>query len=111
VDSTAGWFDGEGYRITFDLGRFGERLDRLAEEHQAVLRASSVVGLRATEVVFTPIDEPLGWARVLQVDLGGDRTLTIRVSCDRVEHCGFADAILASILVAHDSQVPPPTAR
>jgi hypothetical protein len=75
VDSTAGWFDGEGYRITFDLERFGERLDRLAEEHGAVLRASSVAGLRGTEVAFTPIDEPFDWARVLQVDLDGDRTL------------------------------------
>jgi hypothetical protein len=100
VDSAAGRFDGNGYRITFDLGRFGERLDRLAEDHGVAPRALMVAGRPAREVAFAPTDEPFGWARIVQVELDDDQTLTIRVSCDRIERCGLADTVLASVKFA-----------
>ncbi len=100
VDSTAGWFDGEGYRVTFDVGRFGERLDHLGKEHGVAPRSRVVAARPATEIAFMPGDEPFGWARVIQVELAANRTLTIRVSCGRLERCDFADAVFESIVIA-----------
>jgi hypothetical protein len=99
VDSAAGWFDGDDYRITYDVGRFGERLDRLAEEHGVEPRRLVIAGRPATEVSFAPTDEPFELAHVVQVELGDDRTLTIRVSGSRARTPAIADAVRASIVV------------
>jgi hypothetical protein len=100
VDSNAGLFDGDGYRITYDLGRFGERLDQLTDEERFESRARRVAGRAAREVAFAPGDEPFAWARIVQVDAPGGRTLTVRVSCDTVERCELADALFDSIIVS-----------
>ena len=100
VDSAAGWFEGSGYRLTFDFGRFGEPLDALAEEEGVELRLREVAGLPAAEVAFVPSDEPFAWARVVQVDVGGGRTLTIRVSCESPGGCGLIEAVAESITTA-----------
>lgn len=97
VDSTAGVLDGTGYRITFDLGRFGERLDSLAREKGFRSSSRAVAGRRGREVAFEPEDEPFAWARIVQVDAGAGRTLTVRVSCDSIERCSLADRVFDSI--------------
>jgi hypothetical protein len=100
VDSAAGFFDGDGYRITFDLGRFGERLDAVAREHSTGVRSRDVAGRTAQELAFAPEDEPFAWARIVQVDAGSGRTLTVRVSCDTVERSSLADGVFDSIAIA-----------
>lgn len=97
VDSNAGYFEGDGYRITFDLGRFGEHLEDLEEEEHFVRSPRKLGGRTALEVGFVPSDEPFGWARVAQVDTGGGRTLTIRVSCDTRERSGVAEQVFDSV--------------
>jgi hypothetical protein len=99
IDSMAGVFDGDGYRITYDLGRFGERLDSLAREHSTQLRSREVAGRTATEVAFAPSDEPFGWTRIVQVGAGSGRTLTMRVSCESIERCSLADRVFDSITI------------
>ena len=101
VDSTAGCFDGDSYRITFDLGRFGERLDRLRDEKEFRSESRVVAGRPSIEVAFAPSDEPFAWARVLQVEVDSTRTLTLRMSCDAVERCAMADIMFDSI------EIPP----
>lgn len=105
VDSNAGLFDGDGYRITYDLGRFGERLDQLADEERFESMARRLGGRAVREVAFAPGDEPFAWARIVQVDAGGRRTLTIRVSCDTLERCALADALFDSINVSDGASV------
>jgi hypothetical protein len=97
VDSAAGLFVGDFYRITYDLGRFGERLDSHRNQECYRLQQRRVAGRSAVEANFAPDDEPFGWARVLQVELGGERTLTVRVSCDSEQGCQMADAVFDSI--------------
>lgn len=97
VDSTVGLFDGDGYRITFDLGRFGEDLEGNRFEQQYVQQERVVAGQRTIEVGFVPSDEPYPWARVTQIRVPGDRTLTVRVSCPSAEDCAVADQIFDSI--------------
>lgn len=100
IDSAAGWFEGNGYRLTFDFGRFGEPLDRFAKEEGVELRSREVAGRAAAEVAFVPTDEPFAWARVVQVDFGGGRTFTVRVSCESPGGCGLIEAVAASITTA-----------
>jgi hypothetical protein len=100
VDSLAGWFEGEGYRITFDLGKFGERLDALGDSQGFRSLTRVVAGRRATEVAFAPCDEPFAWARIVQLELGSGRTLTLRVSCDSTERCALADLLFESVVVS-----------
>jgi hypothetical protein len=99
VDSTAGLFEGDGYRIAFDLGRYGERLEELPREDGFTSRLRRFGGHEATEVAFVPSDESAAWARILQRGVGAGRTLTIRVSCDSEELCAIADAIFDSVRV------------
>jgi hypothetical protein len=97
VDSTAGLFDGTGYRITFDLGPFGERLEFLEGERSFQARSRRIAGRPAREATFMPSDEPFAWARVLHVDVDVSRTLTLRVSCDSTERCRLADRVFDSV--------------
>lgn len=99
VDSNAGIFQGEGYRITWDLGRFGERLGDYEQEPCFRRRTRSINGGSFVEVEFTPTDEEFGWARIVQIALQDGRTLTIRVSCVSRESCDMADTIFQSIVV------------
>ena len=99
VDSTAGVFDGDGYRVTFDLGRFGERLESLSGEPGFGSGPRDVGGRRGWEAAFAPTDEPFAWARVVQVAVDSQRTLTVRVSCDPVERCAVADRLFESIAI------------
>jgi hypothetical protein len=100
VDSAAGALDGDGYAITYDLGRFGERLDALAREHGTPPRPREIGGRPGIEIGFAPDDEPFAWARIVQVDAGGGRTLTVRVSCASTERCSLADRVFDSITIA-----------
>ena len=100
IDSAAGVVEGDGYAITYDLGRFGERLDALAREHGTQLRPREIGGRRGVEAAFAPDDEPFAWARIVQVDAGGGRTLTVRVSCASTARCAFADRVFDSITIA-----------
>jgi hypothetical protein len=93
IDSAAGFVEGDGYRITYDLGRFGERLD------QAPTQPRAIAGRPGIEVAFAPDDEPFAWARIVQVAVDPDRTLTVRVSCDSVERCSLADGVFDSIAI------------
>lgn len=97
VDSTAGWFEGAGYRIAYDLGRFGERLDDLTSEKRFRARSRVVAGRQAREVSFVPSDEPFALARIVQFALDSDRTFTLRVSCEPAERCTLADEVFGSI--------------
>ena len=99
VDSAAGAFRGDGYAITYDLGRFGEDLDSLASERSFRSASREVGGRSAREIGFEPSDEPYAWARVVQVGLGRGRTLTLRVSCDSAERCSLADEVFASVWI------------
>jgi hypothetical protein len=54
-------------------------------------------GLKFVEVGFVPTGEDFGWARVLQIDLGRGRTLTVRVSCVSRGRCGLADRVFESV--------------
>jgi hypothetical protein len=99
IDSVAGVFYGKGYAITFDLGRFGERLDSLASERSFRTGSREVGGRPAREVAFEPSDEPFAWARVIQVDVGAGRALTIRVSCDSPDQCSLADQVFDSVMI------------
>lgn len=96
VDSLAGGFEGDGYRITFDLGEFGEELNVYEEEEGFALTPRKLAGQSAVEIGFVPSDEPFGWARVAQVGAGGGQTLTVRVSCDTRERCALADQVFDS---------------
>lgn len=97
VDSDAGYFDGDGYRITYDYGRFGEDLGVYADAEGYTRAEGRRNGRRFVEVGFVPADEDFGWARVLQVDMGRGRTLTLRVSCESRARCGLADRVFASV--------------
>jgi hypothetical protein len=97
VDSTAGWFEGPGYRIAYDLGRFGERLDGLTAERRFRALSRVVAGRQAREVSFVPSDEPFALARIVQFGLDSDRTFTLRVSCESAERCALADLVFGSI--------------
>ncbi len=93
IDSAAGVVDGDGYRITYDLGRFGERLD------PARTRPRAIAGRPGIELAFAPEDEPFAWARIVQVGVDPGRTLTVRVSCESVERCSLADRVFDSITI------------
>jgi hypothetical protein len=93
IDSAAGFVEGDGYRITYDLGRFGEKLD------PAQARPRTIAGRPAIEVAFAPEDEPFAWARIIQVAVDPDRTLTVRVSCDSIERCALAERVFDSIAI------------
>jgi hypothetical protein len=93
IDSAAGVIDGDGYRITYDLGRFGERLD------PARVQPREVAGRPGVELAFAPEDEPFAWARIVQVGVDSGRTLTVRVSCDSIERCSLADRVFDSITI------------
>ena len=93
IDSAAGVVDGDGYRITYDLGRFGERLDPRDDR----ARPRAIAGRPGIEVAFAPEDEPFAWARIVQVGVDPRRTLTVRVSCDSIERCALADRVFDSI--------------
>ena len=99
VDSSAGYFDGEAYRIAYDLGRFPETLDDYADRPGFARRSRRIGERKATEVAFAPEDEDWGWARILQLELEPGRTLTLRVSCTGREACGVADAVFGSVSV------------
>ncbi len=108
IDSKAGVFHGDGYAVTYDLGRFGERLDSLAGERGFRTGSREVGGRRAQEVAFEPSDEPFAWARVVQLDTGSGRTLTLRVSCDSPERCSLADRLFDSVtIVGEEAQGAP----
>ncbi len=96
IDSAAGFVEGDGYRITYDLGRFGEHLDPAQAQPRAV------AGRPATEVAFAPDDEPFAWVRIVQVPVDRERTLTVRVSCDSIERCALADRVFDSIAIHPD---------
>jgi hypothetical protein len=100
IDSMAGVFDGNGYRITYDLGRFGERLDSLARDHSTQSWSRDVAGRKGIEVAFAPDDEPFAWARIVQVGAGSGRTLTVRVTCESIYRCSLADHVFHSIAIA-----------
>jgi hypothetical protein len=93
IDSAAGVVDGDGYRITYDLGRFGEHLD------PTQARPRAIADRPASEVAFAPEDEPFAWARIVQVGVDSRRTLTVRVSCDSIERCSIADRVFDSITI------------
>ncbi len=93
----AGWFEGHGYRIAYDLGRFGERLDSLSGERRFRAFSRVVAGRPAKEVSFVPSDEPFALAHIVQFDLDWDRTFTLRVSCEPAERCTLADLVFGSI--------------
>lgn len=95
VDSAAGVLEGPGFSITYDLGRFGEPVDSIPGQRDR--RERVVSGRPAVEVAFVPDDEPVPWARVLQVEVDRERTLTVRVSCDPAELCAMADEVFDSI--------------
>ena len=98
LDSNAGYFDVEGgCRITFDLGEFGESLDDYQGEIGFAKTKRRLATRSAIEVGFQPGDEDFGWARIMQVDLGGRRTLTIRVSCPTRTSCNLADDVFDSV--------------
>jgi hypothetical protein len=97
VDSTSGWFEGADYRIAYDLGRFGERLDELATEKGFRALSRVVAGRQAREVSFKPSDEPFALARILQVAFDQQLTFTLRVSCETAERCTLADAVFGSV--------------
>jgi hypothetical protein len=99
VDSAAGWFDGAGYRLTFDLGRFGERLDRLARDGGVEVQSREIGEWPAAEVAFAPSDEPFAWARVVQIDFGDGRTLTLRISCDSPDGCAVIEQVAESVAI------------
>lgn len=99
VDSVAGVFYGDGYAITYDLGRFGEHLGSLAGERSFGTGSREVGGRTAQEVAFEPSDEPFAWARVVQLEAGSGRTLTLRVSCDSPERCSLADQVFDSVTI------------
>jgi hypothetical protein len=99
-DSTAGWFEGAGYRVAYDFGRFGEDLDSLRGEERFRSLTRVVAGRQAREVSFAPSDEPFALARILQVALDSDRTFTLRVSCEPAERCTLADLVFDSIITA-----------
>ena len=44
-------------------------------------------------------DEPFAWARIIQVPVDPDRTLTVRVSCDSIERCALAERVFDSIAI------------
>jgi hypothetical protein len=98
VDSTAGWFEGAGYRIAYDLGRFGEDLDSLRGEARFRSLSRVVADRQAREVSFAPSDEPFALARIIQFALDSDRTFTLRVSCEPAERCTLADVVFGSIV-------------
>lgn len=100
IDSAVGVLDGDGYRVTYDVGRFGEDLDGYVDAEGYRSSRVEVAGRSGREVAFVPTDEPFGWARVLQVDLGGGRSLTLRVSCADEPGCGFADDVFASVIAS-----------
>jgi hypothetical protein len=100
VDSAAGALEGDGYAIAYDLGRFGERLDPLAREHGTQPLPREIGGRPGIEVGFAPDDEPFAWARIVQVDAGDGRTLTVRVSCASTARCELADRVFDSITLA-----------
>jgi hypothetical protein len=99
IDSTAGVFDGAGYRVTFDLGRFGERLESLRAEPDFRSGARDIAGRSGREAAFGPTDEPFAWARVVQVGIDSQRTPTVRVSCDSIDRCALADRVFDSIAI------------
>ena len=100
VDSAAGALEGDGYAIAYDLGRFGEPLDALAREHGTRPLQREIGGRPGIEVGFAPDDEPFAWARIVQVDAGDGRTLTVRVSCASRARCELADRVFDSITIA-----------
>lgn len=99
VDSVAGVLDGEGYRVAFDLGRFGERLHELEGEPAFQSAKRAVAGRIGREVTFEPSDEPFACVRIVQLDVGDGRTLTLRVSCNSWDRCSLADRIFDSIAI------------
>ena len=99
IDSVVGVFDGDGYRITYDLGRFGENLQSLMGEESYRSQRHDIDGRSTVEVAFRPPDEPFAWARIAQVDAGSGRTLTVRVSCQSVERCTLAEDMFDSIVL------------
>jgi len=99
IDSSAGFFDVGDVRVTYDVGPFGEDLDSLAEEADFEIVERTFAGRNGREAAFVPSDEPFGWARVAQADIGGGDTLTMRVSCPSRQDCDIADQIFDTAVV------------
>lgn len=100
VDSTAGGFESDDLRITYDVGRFGPDLDALQRDHGDVTYLPRLIaGRRGIEASFVPTDEPFEFARIAQVVVSGDTTATIRVSCRSQAACGVADQVFNSLSI------------
>lgn len=98
VDSSAGFFGGPDYVITYDIGRYGENVEGLAGEQGFEQRTVQSGGFSWAVASFVPSDEEAAWATVAQAELAPGQTITIRVSCTRHEGCSdLADDVLASV--------------
>lgn len=99
IDSLVGIIDGPGFQITYDYGRFAEKIEEY-RDHPGYSETSRRGGFgRAREASF---EDPEGtpehpFVRLLRIDREGDHALTMRVSCKDAETCDVAEKIFASI--------------
>jgi len=98
LDSVVGIIDGDGYQITYDYGRFSERVEEY-QHHSRYSVSERRVGSRKAQIAS--FDDPEGnpdlpFAQLLRID-DGSNALTLRVSCADEASCSLANDILDSV--------------
>jgi hypothetical protein len=98
IDSLAGLIDGPGYEITYDYGRFSERIEVHKDRPGYSISVGRLGSRRMQKGSFLDVENNprLPVARVLRVEDGAS-ALTLRISCADEATCAFADALLGSV--------------
>lgn len=98
IDSLAGLVEGPGYEITYDYGRFSERVEAHRGRPGYSISDGRVGSRRMQQVSFRDIENNpnLPFVRMMRVEDGAN-ALTLRVSCFNEGTCTFADTVFNSV--------------
>ena len=98
IDSLAGLIDGPGYEITYDYGRFSERVEAHRDRPGYAVSVGRLGSRRMQKASFLDVENnpDLPVARVMRVEDGAN-ALTLRVSCSDEATCAFADVLFGSV--------------
>jgi hypothetical protein len=98
IDSLVGIIDGDRFEITYDYGRFSERVEAHRDRPGYSVSTRPIGFRKAQEVSFRDTEDnpALPFVQLLRVEDGAN-ALTLRVSCADESTCSIADAIFDSV--------------
>jgi hypothetical protein len=98
IDSIAGRIDGGHYQITYDYGRFSERVEAYRHCPGYAVSDRRIGSRRTQDASFDDLEgnPRFPFSRLLRVE-DGPNALTLRVSCTDRAACTLADAVFDSV--------------